>query len=414
MDHPLTDAFRDIWLLAGRTTRRKRRLVVDGVLSRVEGRWVRLRGGWIGRERGRNTDPATGRTSVEALEATRLGPRFDARETDALAKGVTRAELDALVDDLTDQFAPKIVATLDRYAPSMLREHRAMQRGFRRRTRAVWGDALDEMYAVYVAAEEIGSDTQALADVADPGRRVQLALHARTCLVLAEVHCLLSNGWVFGAMGRARTAHEAAVVSSVLATAESETPELELAQRFDDHKVFDLLRDLKRARDEGEDIPDELLVDVEADAAVIAARYEKGFNKTNGWARPLFPGLSPGSWVKFDQLEELAEASFSRLDYRISSHHVHSSARSLDLDVVERQGKQWRVTGPVNAFLADPAQMALRCVAVTTSGIVYGSRERPDPSEVLPSKVIDILCARAIERFDEASGVLAMREAGIS
>ena len=72
--------------------------------------------------------------------------------------------------------------------------------------RAVWGDALDSFCAIYVAAEEIGSNVQTLgANQEDPLQDAVLALHARAVLLMVEIHGLMTLGYPHGAIGRSRT-----------------------------------------------------------------------------------------------------------------------------------------------------------------------------------------------------------------
>src|SRR4051812_8562260 len=62
---------------------------------------------------------------------------------------------EALIAVIDDQ-APVLASSLRRRAPRMLREHRHIARRFERNLRQYWGQALDQYYAILVAAMEVG------------------------------------------------------------------------------------------------------------------------------------------------------------------------------------------------------------------------------------------------------------------
>jgi uncharacterized membrane protein len=194
-------------------TQRNARIAAANGLAMLEGRYVRMTrrlARWCGFV---PHGVSPGRTPLERLRASRDdGPLWE-KLHDALTCGADPEVLGQAIHDRSEAAGRAIADTLRRSAPQMLREHRAAERALRRRLRAVWGSALDKLYQVYVCTEELGSDLQQLhGDREDPLARALLALHARACLILAEVHALLTAGFPFAAWARVRALHETAVI----------------------------------------------------------------------------------------------------------------------------------------------------------------------------------------------------------
>ncbi len=192
-----------------------------------------------------------------------------------------------------------------------------------RRTRAIWGDAFDALYRVYVCVEEIGATTQQRHQSSqDPQMDALLGLHARMCLQLAEVQSLCTHGFPLGASARARSMHENAVVAAVLTECGREEESEDVAERFTAWAVVEQLRDMLAAKELGFE------VDVEEMQAVVAARnetvtkYGPGFASPYGWARPLYPGKGSKDRITFDEISALADSALDKLDCRTASHHV--------------------------------------------------------------------------------------------
>src|SRR5207249_4560247 len=105
---------------------------------------------------------------------------------------------------------------------SELREHRAFDRGFKKRLAKTWTEAFTLYEVILLSAFDAGSSF-------DQGHRPPAAqendftfealtsLHAQACLVAGEVFELLKGGWPHGAHARSRTLHELAVFAGVIA-----------------------------------------------------------------------------------------------------------------------------------------------------------------------------------------------------
>ena len=392
--------------------RRQFILAVDRLLTTVERCWVTVAGGRQRRREGRRVDRTTGRTTLEHLRERGIGRDLWPRLRQAL-DGEHGEEVAAGFKRVTEEAAERLAAELHTRAPQMLRDHRAVRRGMQRRIDAIWGPALDALYEVYVCVEELGSDLQQLHGSGDSQVQALLALHARACLVLAEIHALLREGLPLGAWARTRSLHETAVIATVLEKYGREAGTEDLSQRFLLHAVVDEARDLELAVRNGVTVDMEELDRVRHDRASLVARFGPMFAKDYGWARPLFPSIGTKERVTFEALEDLAKTGLYRLDYRLGGHHVHSSAWTLALNMVPRGGVVYRLSGPTNIGLADPATVALAATLVSTSAIVHGVAQPPEPMHLVSLEALHIMSDRATGLFDTALLVLHDREARI-
>jgi len=387
---------------------RRRRLLADEVLRRVEAAWVR----GLDQRGPIAVDPATGRTPRTCLVQRGEAHELWSKALTAIGKGADSAELMSKIHEAVDAVGAQTADTLRRTSPAMLRDHRWRQRGFDRRLQAVWGPALDAFYLVYVCMEELCSDLQQIyRDRDDDLIDALLGLQARAALVVYEIHQLLSAGLPLAAWARVRTLHETAVIAEVLGEHGREPESDDLATRYLAHAVIDQARDLQLAAAKGVQVDPQLVVDVEGSRRQLLERYGDAFAREYGWARALFPTLSPKQRVSFAQLELLAATGLSRFDYRIGGHHVHASAYTLHLNRFRRGNTDFRLTGPINVELDGPASVALPAAFLTSSAVVYGMEEvPPHPTHLLALAALREL-ARGLEPLlDEAVREIERRE----
>jgi hypothetical protein len=387
-------------------------LLVDRVLSRAEGRWVAARGGLRRRREARHIDRATGRTSIDHLREGGIGPGIWEQVERVLEAGADPEEVASRFNEVTRRSAISLADDLERRAPQMLREHRASDRGMARRMRAVWGPAFNSFYEIYVCAEELGSNLQQLHGGSAHIDSL-LALHARTCLVLAEVHALMTAGFPFGASARTRTLHETAVIASVISEHGCEPSTADLGQRFLEHAAIDEARDIEVvARNVGDVDPDGL-ARARARKAALIEKYGPNFAYDYGWARPLFPTHKDSQKVTFKELEEKADTGLDRFGYRYSSHFVHASGRTVELNVLDRGGRGYRVTGPTNIGFDVPASVALDAAVTSMSAVVHGVEPMPDPMHLIAVETMRVLSSRALDKFQRSQEIIDSLEARV-
>jgi hypothetical protein len=279
----------------------------------------------------------------------------------------------------------------------MLREYDQIRTGFEFRLREEWGDALDALETLSVAAMEAGSYFQhrqaAFADrVGDPLLGVLLHLHALACQIASECWSLLASGHAHGAHARWRSLHETAVTMEFIRLNGTE-----MAERFVAHEAVDradALKDYQRyAKELGEaefDAADTRAIEAERDA--VAARFEPGFIKPYGWAAPAVRGRP-----SFRAIEEATNLAHLRPRYRWASGAVHPVPTSL---VGRLGGENPRImlAGPSNTGLADPGMdTAVSLFAATAALLDY----RSDMNAMIHRRVLAQLVDDAIQAFYE-------------
>jgi hypothetical protein len=379
----------------------------------MEHAWVVVRGARRRRRNGRHVDAITGRTSREHLLRTGIGTDVWPGVEAAFNRGADPEVVASEIGRVTAEHGRLVAAELQRTSPQMLREHRAQERGFKRRMRIVWGPALDRMYAIYVAAEELGSNLQQLhQDEDDDVTEALLGLYARSCLVFAEVHAALSTGFPLAAWARARTLHENAVVAAVIGSYGREKATLDLAARFLSHAAIYEARDLEVAANAGIGIDHAVLDSARTRRAELVDRYGETFAFDYGWARPLMPDLPARRGVPFARLEALSDTGLDRWDYTLANHHVHASAHSVNLNLMNRGGAEFRLTGPTNYGLGEPALLAMRALLASIESIVHDiAAGPPEPMNLLGLAALAELIGDAMDAFDRGRIDLEQREA---
>jgi hypothetical protein len=318
-----------------------------------------------------------------------------------------------------EETSPRVADSLQRTGPRMLRRQRRSQRGFERRLRQRWGQALDLMETIYVCAEEAGSNfnRERRPDAAssnDVRFDVLTRLHARACRTTRETLHLLSGGYPMGALARCRTLHELAVTAMVLAEHGTADGSSDLAERFVLSERVSAYKDAVQFQEHAaslgyEPFSETEMEDMRAERDLLLGRFGKEYGDTYGWAAVLFNGRPP----KFSELESLAEVAHLRPHYRWASHEVHSDAKGLEANTLTRGNVQWQSTGATNAGLADPGHMALISLHQCTVALLL-SPEDPTPKDLVALMAIQALVDRAGDAFLAAHHRLESDEAEAS
>lgn len=163
---------------------------------------------------------------------------------------------------------------------------------------------------------------------------VLISLHARSCCTALEILCLLRKGFQDGAESRLRTLHEQLVVITLLGNDHT----YELAERYQDHAVFEALKQLRAAKRAfaqpmwrespgRDDMISREIRDAERDAREARIRWGAEISEHYEWARPVLSKTgNPKRRINFTELEEAAGADFLRADYLTQNDHVHAGA----------------------------------------------------------------------------------------
>jgi hypothetical protein len=260
---------------------------------------------------------------------------------------------------------------------------------FQKRLIIHWGEALSLYETILLWAGRAGDDFHR-AHAQRAGKEHDLVfealarLQARACLVGAEVLHLLKGGYPHGALARCRTLHELAVFATVI-----EEHGQDVAERFLLHQGVEDAENAevfqKYAKQLGErPFSEARMVNIRGHRDALLRRYGKGFRGRYGWAAELFPSNKPPT---FGDLEKLANLGHLRPYYDWSTHvGVHASSKGARLNLVPAPGRRGsvRLTGPTNAWLADPGQQALISLGqVTVKVLGQPGRQTGDPMPLI-------------------------------
>lgn len=307
------------------------------------------------------------------------------------AEGSARVMVDSLADD----------------RPRMLAEHALMWKDVEDILRETWGGALDRLYSVVVAVEELarGWDYANHADAEADGDlmfQVMSSLLARAIRTAFEVHLLLTRGFPAGATARARSLHELAVVARVMVQHGNDH---DLPTRYVDHRHIDQYLWVQNHQEHAEDLGREPFTADEVKNLTamrdhLVAEHGAGFGQAYGWAAPLF---TSGGGISVLRLAGTVDMDWGRPDYVGDSQEVHPTAWGAELNQeLDGQVGSWRLTG-----LADPANSTMvRLCQVLGDGLVYG---RPDV--VNQYDVLGLATAYELVEDAQATFVAAERSA---
>jgi hypothetical protein len=227
-----------------------------------------------------------------------------------------------------------------------------------------WGPALDALRLFRLWCLDAGMalhERQTDRDE-DTVYQVLVRLHARTCLIAAEVSALLAAGFPSGAHARWRTTHEIAVVAYFL----SERGD-DVAERYMLHEVVESYRataDYQRhaIRLGYEPLSEAELDSMRASVDALVNRFGNPYGRPYGWAAESLGLTTP----RFRDLENAVSLGHLRPYYRMASHPTHAGPKGAMFDLgLGREDVM--LAGPSNTGLADPGQcMAISLLQVTT------------------------------------------------
>jgi len=219
-------------------------------------------------------------------------------------------------------------------------------------------------------------------------------LHARSCLISAEILSLLRSGHASGAHARWRALHEVAVIADFLASGDSE-----LSRRYLLYEHVESLKGTKDyntyASDLGNNpIPEAELKEMRSVVDELCDEFGVLFKSRNGWAASVF-GFAP----TFRDIEEASGIGHHRPYYRMASHPVHAGPKGLAFDIGLGQPGKVMLAGPSDQGLADPGHgMCISLMQVTTSLVT----RRPTAGDLVNLQVIQKVADQAGEALIRA------------
>jgi hypothetical protein len=321
------------------------------------------------------------RKTRERLEA--LLAEVEQRLAGEIEEAQVQAALAEAVQRAVEGVVPKLLREALNQKPRVLRRRRRFRRGFEKRLRKRWGDALDLYDLLMTWCVEWGGAfndryrEEAAADD-DFAFEALTRLHARACLTASEIHVLLQTGHAVGAEARWRTLHEITVVSFILARRDRD-----IAERYLNHELIEQASDAEEYQRYHERLRYEPIEEAELERlrdlrATLVSRFGRPFARGHyGWAAPLFVDRSP----EFGDIEEMAGIDHLRPFRTLGTRRVHAGAHGTGLGVLHRGPHQMLQAGPTNFGLADAGHGALGSLVQCTITLLL--QGRPEPDDVL-------------------------------
>lgn len=330
---------------------------------------------------------------------------------------ISQAELDEILAStwafVEDEMPGLSVGAIEKAAKVVLKglyeswpEQRAWQLDvgtqFRGRLEQRWGAAFDILRMIYTVAHELGSEAQ------QRGRRSRakknlvvrqtlLHLHARACQVVAEIICLIENGFADGAMARWRTLHEIVIVAAIIAEYGDD-----LAIRYRAHEAVEAKRAMDRFRIShaalGFAAPSQYEIDaVERQYDEVLKLYGNRFGSEYGWAAHHLSMAKP----RFIDLEQAAGKLEMRSYYVMASYNVHASPKGLAfrLGLLKGTGEPTAMVGASNVGFVEPAQNAAADLVHITA-LIVDPRSRLD--RAIELKILILLRDQIAAKLDRA------------
>ncbi len=273
---------------------------------------------------------------------------------------------------IIDTQASELITSLKASAGDVVESEAAERSVFLGHIDACWGEVLDHLEWFLVLCRDAGENSGLVEwSSHSPGVRSQVEvmqrLHARSCLISAEVIWLLRGGFPDGAMARWRSAHEGSVVALLI-----KEHGAGLAERYLQHEVIESYKAANQLAERRRDGEQEILTRSEMSAlserrAALLDRFGRSYGEQYGWASELLGNSRP----TFAGLERAAGLDGLRPEYRLASHHVHANPKSVLFKLGLTDSHQHlALAGPSAVGFADPAFGISHALFLTTVALL--------------------------------------------
>jgi Family of unknown function (DUF5677) len=296
---------------------------------------------------------------------------------DMIEANPTQAEeidIEKLIADVTPEAVDLIKDTLQKSAKKMLKEHRALARGFEKRNIKRWSKAFDLLETHIVicteAGEEFNSSYRAAAvENNDLVFDIVVRHHARACHIAQEILCLLKSGFADAAHARWRALHEVNATAMFIAKHGKDC-----AERFYFHDIVDSYDGMLEHKEHEGRLKEKAASQEEIDSCKIEydeviLRYGKKFGDHYGWASNIFPDHRR---VGFTAIEKDVGLDHMRPYYKWASQNVHSGSKGMRNRLGLCEAKEdILLVGQSNSGMTDPAHAtAISLYQITSTLLV--------------------------------------------
>ena len=267
-------------------------------------------------------------------------------------------DIDQLVANITPEVVDLIKSTLHKSAKKMLKEHRALAKGFEKRNIKRWSKAFDLLETHIVICTEAGEEfnrsySTAALENNNLAFDIVVRHHARACHIAQEILCLLKSGFADAAHARWRALHEVNATAMFIAKHGQDC-----AERFYFHDIvdsYDGMLEHKKHEDRLQEkaAPQEELNSCKLEYDKVISRYGKKFGDHYGWASNIFPNHRR---VGFTAIEKDVGLDHMRPYYKWASQNVHSGSKGMRNRLGLCEAKEdILLVGQSNSGMTDPA-----------------------------------------------------------
>jgi hypothetical protein len=297
-----------------------------------------------------------------------------------LADAIEKHGIDYVSDDVVEgvlkttmpQIVDALYTELSRRSAGMLREHRKRRRGFVHRNFRRWRAGFDLFEQLIVISQETGEAInnalrQTAAEQNDARFEALILNHSRALLVVREIMALMIAGFPDGALGRWRTLHEIAVISTFLSNSDRDT-----AERYILHQHVTAYRRATNymeyhERAKLEPIDADEITELKATHDQVVNRYGPGIKLDNGWAAAALKNDRP----TFFDLEVATGLDHWRPRYKWATLNTHGAFRPINSTLATSESVHpVLLVGESNSGMTDPAHMAALSLNLATIPLV--------------------------------------------
>jgi hypothetical protein len=298
-------------------------------------------------------------------------------------------DIGQLIADVTPEAVDLIKGSLQKTAKKMLKEHRALARGFEKRNIKRWSKAFDLLETHIVFCTEAGEEfNTSYRPTAVKNNNIVFDIvvrhHARACHIAQEVLHLLKSGFADAAQARWRALHEVNATAMFIAKHGQDC-----AERFYFHDIVDSYDGMLEHKKYEDRLQEKAASQDEIDSCKleydkVISRYGNKFKDYYGWASNIFPTYRR---VGFIAIEKNVNLDHMRPYYKWASQNVHSGSKGMRSRLGLCEAKEdILLVGQSNSGITDPAHAtAISLFQITCTLLVL----EPTIDHIVLMKIMD-------------------------
>jgi len=297
-------------------------------------------------------------TSIRSLANPRLGGSLLNNEIVKIILNTLNLESknDLVNEDFLEEDTLKIEKDFEATEYSQLIQLREYKLGFTNRLLYRYSKPIQELEIFLELCKTIGNNTlERLPKKPNNKQNVIRRLHQKSTLISSEIIHLIKGGYSAAAISRWRTLLETSIVAIFLAMNDED-----VSQMYLDHEIVGTKKELNSYRDNNkylgfEEIPEEVILDIEKRLKEVLTKYGKDFNNDYGWASKILENANPN----LHSLMDYTNSQYIKPFYKFSNNYIHGNSKSLfyNLGYIDGVLGENTISSPSNFGFTDPAQL---------------------------------------------------------